>query len=61
MRNVQTDIKGTILTLTIDCSKSFGASKSGKSKTIASTDGNPKIIVDGKQISIGLNVYTEID
>lgn len=57
MLNIKTEIKGTILTLTIDLSKEQGTSKSGKSTVIASSQGNQS--VPGRdEIKFGLNVYT---
>lgn len=56
MKNIVQKLTGNILTLTVDISKTFGASKSGKSIVIASTEGN--IAVDGKpEVKIGLNIY----
>ncbi len=51
------NIYSTFLTLsTIDITKEFGPSKSGKSITIASTEGNVSI-PDHDEIKIGLNIY----
>lgn len=58
MKNVDVkyDAKKKTLTLTIDCSKEFGLSKSQKNIIIASTEGNAA--VDGSEgVKIGLNVY----
>jgi hypothetical protein len=55
MKNVQMDTKGNILTITVDLSKSFGPSTSGKTIIIASTEGNQPI--EGSAAVIGLNVY----
>ena len=56
MKNVEMKLEGDILTIKADLSKEFGESKSGKSITIASTEGN--ITVPGRdEISIGLNIY----
>ena len=52
--NIRADCTDSILTLVIDLSKTQGASKSGKSDTIATTNGN-KPLPDGA--TIGLNVY----
>ena len=49
-------LDGTILTIKVDISKDFGPSKSGKSISIASTEGNISI-PDVEEIKIGLNVY----
>jgi hypothetical protein len=56
MKNVEMSIDGAILTIKVDLAKEFGVSKSGKSITIASTEGN--VSVPGHDdIKIGLNVY----
>ena len=52
--NIQGEVKGDKLRLTIDLTQEHGQSKSGKTITIASTRGN-KEIVDG--FFVGLNVY----
>ncbi len=54
MLNVQTEIKGDKLIITVDLSKDFGASKSGKTTIIASTQGN---VNTGNGAILGLNVY----
>lgn len=59
MKNVEMSLDGTILTMKVDISKEFGASKSGKSITIASTEGNVSI-PDAEEIKVGLNVYKSI-
>ena len=60
MKNVEMQIKGNKLIIEVDLSKSFGASRSGKSKVIGSSEGN--ISVPGKEkIKLGLNVYSAID
>lgn len=56
MKNVEMTLEGTILTMKVDISKDFGPSKSGKSITIASTEGNV-ILPDAEDVKIGLNVY----
>ncbi|NVO66829.1 hypothetical protein [Methanofollis tationis] len=56
MKNVDMKVEGDRLVITVDLSQEFGASKSGKSITIASTDGN--VSVPGhEEIKIGVNVY----
>ncbi|WP_246589304.1 hypothetical protein [Methanofollis formosanus] len=42
--------------ITVDLAKDFGESKSGKSITIASTEGNVSV-PEHEEIKIGLNVY----
>ena len=56
MKNVEMKVDGHILTLTVDLSKSFGPSASGKTTIIASTEGN-KPVEDHEEIKVGLNVY----
>ncbi|HPY60570.1 MAG TPA: hypothetical protein PLG55_07595 [Methanospirillum sp.] len=56
MKNVDMKVEGNALTITVDISKDYGESKSGKSITIASTEGN--ISIPGhEEIKIGLNIY----
>lgn len=56
MKNVEMKVEGNILTITVDLSKEFGLSSSGKSMIIASTEGNQP--VEGKEeVKIGLNIY----
>jgi hypothetical protein len=58
-KNVEMDVKGDILTVTVDLSKEFGPSKSGKTTIIATTEGNQ--LVYGREEKIGLNVYRKIE
>lgn len=53
MKNIKTEIKNSVLTITVDLKKEFGPSKSGKTIIIASTEGNTKV----GDVTIGLNVY----
>jgi hypothetical protein len=55
MKNVQMAVAGNILTLTVDLTKEFGPSSSGKTIIIASTEGN--VAVPERDEKIGLNVY----
>lgn len=55
MKNVTLDLKGNILTITLDITANYGASASGKSLTVASTMGN--ITVPGTDLKLGLNAY----
>ena len=55
MKNVQMAVVGNILTITVDLTKEFGPSSSGKTIIIASTEGN--IAVPEREEKIGLNVY----
>uniref|UniRef100_A0A6M3LMT6 Uncharacterized protein n=1 Tax=viral metagenome TaxID=1070528 RepID=A0A6M3LMT6_9ZZZZ len=56
MKNIETRIDGNILTVTIDLSKRFGLSNTGKSTIIASTEGNQPVIPG---VAMGINVYTK--
>jgi hypothetical protein len=56
MKNVQINVEGKKLTIVVDLDQEFGLSSSGKSVTVASTEGN--VAVPGhEEIKIGLNVY----
>jgi hypothetical protein len=55
MKNVQMTVAGNILTITVDLTKEFGPSSSGKTIIVASTEGN--IAVPERDEKIGLNVY----
>jgi len=55
MKNVQMVVAGDILTITVDLTKEFGPSSSGKTIIIASTEGN--VAVPDRDEKIGLNVY----
>ncbi len=55
MKNVHLSAEGNILTITVDLSKEFGPSSSGKTIIIASTEGN--VSVPDRDEKVGLNVY----
>jgi hypothetical protein len=59
MKNCEMKLSGNILTITVDVSKDFGKSSSGKSIIIATTEGNVSI-PDKEEIKIGLNVYKKV-
>jgi hypothetical protein len=59
MKNVAMDLQENNLIITVDLSKEFGPSKSGKTIIVASTEGNKT--VPGRTEKIGLNVYREQD
>jgi len=60
MKNIEMKVEGDKLVITVDLSKRFGKSSSGKSIIIASSEGNQS--VPGKEeIKIGLNVYTKTE
>lgn len=55
-KNIEARVQGEKLVITIDLTKNFGLSGSGKSLIIASTEGN--ISVPGlEDVKIGVNVY----
>lgn len=56
MKNVELNLSGNILTITVDISKDFGPSSSGKTTVIASTLGNQPV-PGREEVKIGLNVY----
>ncbi len=55
MKSVRMAVAGNILTITVDLTKEFGSSSSGKTIIIASTEGN--VAVPERDEKIGLNVY----
>ncbi|MDY6893908.1 MAG: hypothetical protein SVO01_00595 [Thermotogota bacterium] len=55
MNNIDLKVEDKKLTITIDLSKEYGRSKSGKTIVVASTLGNHRI--DGTDIHIGINAY----
>ena len=56
LKNIQMTVEGNKLVITVDLNQEFGLSSSGKSITIASTEGN--ISVPGREdVKVGLNVY----
>jgi hypothetical protein len=59
MKNCEMKLTGNILTITVDVSKDFGKSASGKSVIIASTEGNVNI-PEKDDIKIGLNIYKKV-
>ena len=56
MKNCEMKLNGSILTITVDISKEFGKSSSGKSIIIGSTEGNVSV-PEKQDIKIGVNVY----
>ena len=54
MKNVQAEVKGKKLILTIDLTEDFGPSASGKTVIIGTTGGN-KEVAEG--VFAGVNVY----
>lgn len=59
MENVQLEVQGQQLVITVDLDQELGESISGKSVMIATTGGN--ISVPGfEEIKLGLNVYRPV-
>ena len=58
MKNNEMTAEGKILTIKVDLRQRFGKSSSGKSKIVASTEGNQSVPGHG-EIKIGLNIYTK--
>ncbi|MBL0175644.1 MAG: hypothetical protein IPP94_10330 [Ignavibacteria bacterium] len=56
MKNVEMSLTENILTITVDLTKEFGLSGSGKTIIIASTEGNVSI-PGAEEKKIGLNIY----
>jgi hypothetical protein len=56
MKYVELSLDGTILTIRVDLSQSFGPSSSGKTTIMASTEGSVAVGLDRDE-KIGLNVY----
>jgi hypothetical protein len=59
MQNIKMSQVGSILTIEIDTSKRFGVSSSGKSTSVASTQGNIAI-TEGSDVKIGINCYVPV-
>jgi len=57
MKNAEMSVDGDILTITVDLSKEFGPSKSGKTIIVASSEGNKS--VPGRTEKMGLNIYKQ--
>ncbi len=55
MKNVELSVTGNTLTITVDLTKEFGPSSSGKTIIIASTEGNYRL--PERDEVVGLNVY----
>jgi len=55
MKNGEMSVVGDILTITVDLTKEFGPSSSGKTIIIASTEGN--VTIPDREEKVGLNVY----
>ena len=56
MKNVEMNVKGDKLTIVVDLKARLGASKSGKTILVASTEGNVSV-PGAEEIKLGLNLY----
>jgi hypothetical protein len=56
MTNVETEVKGKKLVITVDLTKDFGRSTSGKTIKVASTQGFKTIAANGVSAMVNLNV-----
>ncbi|GCE09216.1 hypothetical protein [Dictyobacter aurantiacus] len=56
MKNIEMKVEGDKLIITVDLTQEYGFSASGKSITIASTDGNVSI-PEHEHIKAGVNIY----
>ncbi|HJJ31693.1 MAG TPA: hypothetical protein O0X97_05545 [Methanocorpusculum sp.] len=61
MKNVEMEVKGSILTIKVDLSQDFGPSKSGKTIMIGSTLGNKAVSRTFPDVRVGVNVYKKIE
>lgn len=58
MKNIIAELNGSILTLTINLDTVLGASKSGKSNSIATSRGNQNLKFDGyEDVKLGINCF----
>ncbi|GCE27369.1 hypothetical protein KDA_28530 [Dictyobacter alpinus] len=56
MKNIELKLDGNKLIIEVDLEQEYGPSSSGKSITIASTEGN--IAVPGREeVKMGINIY----
>ncbi len=56
MKNIEMTVEGDKLIIVVDLKQEFGLSSSGKSITVASTEGNIAV-PQREEIKIGLNIY----
>lgn len=59
MQNVEMTKKGDKLTITIDLTKDFGPSASGKTVIVASTRGNADV-PNSPDVKIGINCFRKV-
>lgn len=60
MKGMKMTVKGDILTITVDLSKTHGKSASGKSEIIASTEGNQSLAKPHEDVKVGVNIYKKV-
>ena len=56
MQNVEFEVQGDRLVITVDLGQELGVSSSGKSVIIATTGGNA-VVPGWEEVKVGLNVY----
>ena len=56
VKNIDMRVEGDRLIITVDLTQEYGLSSSGKSITIASTDGNVSV-PEHEHIKAGVNIY----
>ena len=56
VKNVEMKLEGNILSITVDITKEFGPSSSGKTIIIGSTEGNVAV-PEKEEVKVGLNIY----
>jgi len=58
MKNVEISVKGKVMTITVDLTKTQGPSASGKTEIIGTTAGNARVAANGAgEVFVGVNVY----
>jgi hypothetical protein len=56
MKNVEMSVHNHVLTITVDLTKDYGRSSSGKTLIIATTEGNVGV-PEQEHVKVGLNIY----
>lgn len=57
LKNVEIVVEGNIMTLKVDLSQDQGPSKSGKTRIVATTEGNHPL-TEVPNVVVGLNVFS---
>jgi hypothetical protein len=57
MANTDIQVSGSKMTITVDLSKQFGRSTSGKNVIVATTGGNQPVNYNGEIVYVGVNVF----